>query len=125
MGTEGSRRCGGTQHEAGVRRNLSALGEGLQSLITSLLAGGQAACSCLQWLVKFLPAPALLDPDSPGLSYSSQCGFGFGVEATLASGPGSDYPEQWNLGVGRGHAWNSFLANGKMELWTPPCLAPL
>lgn len=47
------------------------------------------------------------------------------LEATLGSGPGSDYPEQWNLGAGGGQAWKSILANGKMELWTPPCLAPL
>lgn len=34
------------------------------------------------------------------------------------------YPEQWNVGAWRGQAWERLLANGKMELWTPPRLAP-
>lgn len=128
MGTKGSRGCGLTQHEPNVRRSLGCSGRGLSThspcFIDPLMDRGQAACSCLQRLVKFLPAPALLVADSPGLLYSSRCSFGFGVETTHGSGPGSYYPEQWNLGAGRGQAWKSFLANGKMELWTPPHLAP-
>lgn len=85
--------------------------------------GGPASSSCLQVLVKFL-APATPGCSAEGLSYSSQCGFGFGAEAALGSGPAPIILGSRIWGWERS-GMEEFLANGKMELWAPPCIAYL
>lgn len=62
--------------------------------------GGSTASSCLQMLVQCFLVPAPPGGRPQGLSSSGHCGFGFGIEATLGSGPSSNYPGQWSLELG-------------------------